>query len=58
MDVEDNNRAIRKYSLTFAFALVGVSVFLAISVIAIYSILSYVIGNIFWLYGIDTKVLM
>lgn len=58
MDVEDNNAAIRKYSLTFAFALVGVSVFLAISVIAIYSILSYVIGNIFWLYGIDTKVLM
>jgi hypothetical protein len=47
MDVEDNNAAIRKYSLTFAFALVGVSVFLAISVIAIYSILSYVIGNIF-----------
>ena len=58
MDVEENNAAIRKYSLTFAFALVGVSVFLAISVIAIYSILSYVIGNIFWLYGIDTKVLM
>ena len=44
MDVKEKNRAIRKYSMTFAYVLVGVSVALALVVILLYELLSYIIG--------------
>ena len=46
MDVKEKNRAIRKYSMTLAYALVGVSVALALVVILLYALLSYIIGNL------------
>jgi hypothetical protein len=43
----DNNHYVRKFSLTFALVITGISIFLSVSVIFLYSSLSY-IAKVFW----------